>query len=266
MNLAARKGVDLHLIKPQGGRVSVAQIEAAINEKTRLVSISFVDFVTGFRADIEAIGKLCHERGVFLMLDLIQGAGALPVDLKRWQVDFAAGGAQKWLMGPQGAGYFYIAEDKLDSIDVSMLGAGSVRDVIPYRAYDMTPPDDARRFEYGTLPTASIFGMNAALELLLEAGEELISERIKTITDLLVDGLSEVDMQCISPRGEGEWSGIVSFQHPEKKAEEIAAYLWQKRMFAREREGYLRIAPHFYNTEDEARRLIDSVKNFVKHD
>ncbi len=260
MRLQEKYGVDFHLIDPIEHRVTPERIEQAINQNTRLVTLSFVDFVSGYRADVENIGELCRSHNIYFMVDLIQGAGALPVDLKKAKVDFAAGGAQKWLIGPQGIGYFYCAKERLNGLQVTNVGAASVQNVIPYREYDFTLRSDATRFMYGTIPTVPLYGFNAALSLLLDAGGDYIASRIKLVTDTLVDGMTQKGFTCHSPRSENEWSGIVIFSHPKHDPKELADHLWQHKIFAREREGYLRVAPHFYNTEEEIETLMQSIE------
>ena len=189
--------------------------------------------------------------------------GALPVDLKKAQVTFAAGGAQKWLMGPTGVGYFYCAQEHLDLLEVTTVGATTVRSIQPYLDYDFQLRKDTNRFEYGTLPNYSIIGMGAAVDLLLEAGAENISQRIYKLTTMLVEGLQEAGFTCHSPRGENEWSGIVSFTHPDVPPQALTDILWKNGIFAREREGYLRLAPHYYLTEEEIEKIIRTLAENV---
>lgn len=250
-------GVDVHLIQPTNGRTTLEQIEAAITPKTRLVTLSFVDFVSGFRFDLEAVGKLCKDKDVLLHVDLIQGLGVLPVDLKKAQVSFASFGAQKWLLGPMGAGIFYCSQDCLDALEVTSVGATSVKNFIPYLQYDYTLLDTAKRFEYSASAVHEIIGMGASLSIFLEFGMDYISNRIKMLTDILMGGAAKKGYECISPRGEGEWSGIVSLKHPQKATLDVVEHLGKANIFTREREGYIRLSPHFYQTEDEMQIIVD---------
>lgn len=263
MRLHENKGVDLQLIRPHDHRVTLEMIEQALTPGTKLLALSLVEFASGFRFDIEAVGRLCHEKGVLFLVDLIQGLGVIPVDLKKARVAFAMGGAQKWLIGPQGVGYFYCDPEHLSRLEVTTVGATSVAFLLPYLEYNFTLRAGVSRFEYGTLPTQSIVGLGAALDLFLEAGMENVSARIKKLTDLLVEGLTQQGYRCHSPRGETEWSGIISFTHPKADAAALADRLWEKGIFAREREGYLRLAPHFYQTEEEMERVVEVLGGYI---
>jgi len=254
-----RKGVIFHLIQPKGGRVDPEMIEQALTPGTRLLTLSFVQFTTGFRADLEAIGRICKRKGVLFMVDVIQGLGALPVDLKAAQVSFAAGGAQKWLLGPQGGGFFYCASEHLGAVNVTSVGSDSMARPIPYLDYEYELRKDAARFEYATLPTLCIAGMRTSVEMILKAGAEEIGERIHLLTDILIDGAKRKGCRCHSPRGDGEWSGIAAFTHPLYSNETILSQLRSRNIIAFEREGCIRFAPHFYQTEEEMRRVVDAM-------
>lgn len=250
-------GVDFYRIEPIDSRVPVELLEKALTPNTRLVTLSFVAFSTGFRADLEAIGALCQSRGILFVVDFIQGMGVFPLDLKKWNVSFAAGGAQKWLLGPQGAGFFYCPQENRPLLDVTVTGADSVKTVLPYTDYDFTLRDDTARFEYGTHAVLPLIGMASSADMLLEAGLEPIQQRVKTLTDILVDGASQKGYRCISPREDNEWSGIVMLDHPQMGNDTVAKNLKQKKILASEREGYLRLAPHFYQTEEEMKHVVD---------
>lgn len=259
-----QQGVELHLIEPIGNRVTLEQIEQALTPNTRLLAISLVQFVTGFRFDLEAVGALCREKGVLLAVDLIQGLGVLPVDLSQAHVDFACGGAQKWLIGPQGAGFFYCRREQLERIEPTQVGSDSMANKIPYTQYEYLFRPNAQRFEYSTLSTLPLIGMGAAIDLLLEAGIEPISQRIKRLTDHLTDGLTRLGWPCISPRDENEWSGIIAFSASAERIEKAIAALNQAGIFAMEREGNLRLAPHFYQTLDEMQKVVTVLRKIEK--
>ncbi|MDP8244008.1 MAG: aminotransferase class V-fold PLP-dependent enzyme [Candidatus Hinthialibacter antarcticus] len=250
------KDVEFHLIEPIHNRVTLDQIDDALTPNTRVLAVSWVQFVSGFRIDLEAVGALCAEKNVLFVVDVIQGMGALPLDLKKGRVSFASGGAQKWMIGPQGAGFFYCPKENLDLLEPVHVGADSVINHVPYLDYDFTLRPDARRFEYSTLPVIPLIGLGAAAELLLEVGMETVGERIKSLTDCLVGGLTAKGWICHSPRENNEWSGIVSFTHPTITIQEACSRLATVRAFTMEREGMLRLAPHFYQTEDEMQKVI----------
>lgn len=253
------RGVVFKMIPPVNSRVPLERIEKELTPDTRLLTISFVEFVTGFRSDLEALGRLCQEKGIAFLVDLIQGMGVFPLDIKTWNVTFAAGGSQKWLLGPQGAGFFYCAKENLDLLDVTCAGATTVTRWTPYTDYDYTLREDASRFEYGTPATLPLAGLGAAVDLLLEAGMEAVCERVKLLTDILIDGAIGKGYRCVSPRGEKEWSGIVALDPPNETPQSVVNRLLERQIFGAEREGFLRLTPHFYQTEAEMQRVVDTL-------
>ncbi len=255
----SKQGVVFKMIQPVDGRVPIESIERELTSDTRLLTISYVEFATGFRSDLEALGRLCQEKGIMFLVDLIQGMGVFPLDFKKWNVTFAAGGAQKWLLGATGAGFFYCDKKYLDRLEVTCCGASSVVQWTPYTEYDYTLRDDASRFEYGTPAMLTLAGMGAAIDLLLDAGMENVRDRVRLLTDILIEGAVKKGFRCLSPRGDGEWSGIVALEHPNHSPQTIVDQLKTKNIFATEREGYLRLTPHFYQTEAEMKTVVDAL-------
>ncbi|MBN2328748.1 MAG: aminotransferase class V-fold PLP-dependent enzyme [Candidatus Omnitrophica bacterium] len=252
-----KKGVELVRIQPVGERVPLERIEKELTPQTRLVSLSYVEFASGFRFDVEAVGDLCQKKGIPLLVDLIQGMGVFPIDLVKWKVTFAAGGGQKWLLGPQGGGFFYCPDKHLDLVETTTVGATSIVNWTPYTDYDFTLRPNASRYEYGTPSTLPLIGMAASVEMLNEAGMENVCERVRIITDVLIDGAGRKGYICHSPRGESEWSGIVIISHPNHSPNSVVENLQVHDIQASEREGRIRLAPHFYQTEEEMIRVID---------
>ncbi|NOZ20965.1 MAG: aminotransferase class V-fold PLP-dependent enzyme [Planctomycetes bacterium] len=251
-----RLGVETRTVPVVDGRVPFKEIEARVDERTRCVAISFVQFASGFRADLKHIGEMCEERGIFLCVDAIQGLGALRLDVKECKIHFLSADGHKWLLGPEGAGIFYCDGAMLDRLHVASLGWMGVVNPSDYLAYDMTPRPDARRFECGSYNTVGIIGLGASLEFLLGVGIESIERRVLAITDLLCDGLVAKGYDVYSPRGEGEKSGIVCFSHADHRSEDLVRMLEGNGVVARVRSGRVRLSPHFYNTEEEMERVL----------
>lgn len=251
-----QKGIDFHLLQPVESRITAEQIAQAITPSTKLVVLSWVQFTTGFRADLKAIASLCNQHDIPFLVDAIQGLGALELNCHETGIAFATCGAQKWMMGPQGVGFFYCRKDWLDRIELTHPGSDSVTSKVPYLEYDYTLRPDSQRFEYGTLPTFLILGMGASVEMMLDAGPAAIEEHILSLTDTLIEGLTPLGFICHSPRDAGQGSGIVSFTHPDRELPDCLSLLHNAGCFALEREGYLRLAPHFYQTHDEMRRVV----------
>ena len=249
MNLQDR-GAELRTVAPREGRIFLEDLERALDQKTRLLTLSSVEFGTGFRNDLESIGRMCREKKVLFCVDAIQSLGLLPMDVKRWHVDFLAADGHKWLLAPEGQGIFYCARERLELLHLALVGWNSVRRHRDFSHYDFTLRGDAQRFEEGTWNFVGTRALGASLELLLEIGVGKIEERVLGLTDKIVAGLQERGYVVRSPRGEGEKSGIVSFL-TKRPAERVQGALMKKGVVSAARDGGLRVSPHFYNSEAE---------------
>jgi selenocysteine lyase/cysteine desulfurase len=230
-----------------------------MNARTRLVAISFVEFFTGFRNDLAAISELCRRHGARLCVDGIQGLGALSLDVGKCGVDFLTAQASKWLLGPNGIGFLYCRRERLSELDLAMGGWGGVTDQKDYFHYDSDWYSDARRFEVGSLNHLGIAGMGASLELLLGVGIERIEARILYLSDVLLARLKSAGFRIVTPHANrGERSGIVSFcagDDPEAAANRLQA----AGVVVSARGPCIRVSPHFYNTEAEVERVVETL-------
>jgi selenocysteine lyase/cysteine desulfurase len=250
------EGVEVRFVQEVEGRLPFEGIHALVDDRTRVVSLSFVEFTTGFRNDLKRIGNLCKERGIVFVVDAIQGLGALRLDVKEMGIDFLAADGHKWLMAPEGAGIFYARHEAMDKLSVKEVGWASVINKEDYLDYNFTLRPDATRFECGSLSTVCIYGLKGALEVLLEAGIDKIESRIMELTDHLYEGLMEKGYSIYSSRREGEASGIVSFYSTRHNNLKIWNALREKGIILSLRDDRLRASPHFYNTHEEIDRLL----------
>lgn len=258
LNLKGR-GVDVRFVAERNGRIGADDIRAAVDARTRAVSISLVEYGNGFRNDIATIGALCRERGILFIVDGIQALGALRFDLAETPVDILTADAHKWLMGPEGIGLFYCSRQVMDRISLYEVGWHTVAHAEDYATYDFTLAPDARRFECGTLNTVGIYGLGAALELILEVGIDVIQSRLRVLTDGLIEGLRSKGYRILSPRGDGEWSGIVTFASERYPVPDLHKTLRSQNIITARRGGGVRVSPHYYNTEDELRRVVEAL-------
>lgn len=258
MNLKNR-GVETRWVQDREGRILIDDIRAMIDHRTRVVAISHVEFGNGFRNDLSAIGSLCRERGVLFVVDAIQSLGQMPVNVQETPVDILTADAHKWMLGPEGIGLFYCAPHVMDRLQLFEVGWKSVANVGNYDVYDLTPHPTAARFEGGSANVLGIYALGAAIELFLEVGMKTVQERIRLITDALVEGLARKGYQLLSHRGEGEWSGIVTFRSERYPNEELHKLLRSQNIIGSRRGGGIRIAPHFYNTEEEVLRVVNAL-------
>jgi cysteine desulfurase / selenocysteine lyase len=252
-------GVIVKMAQEHDGRIFLEDIDKAIDTRTRVVAISFVEFSSGFMNDLVALGRLCRERGVLYVVDVIQGLGAFPVDVRQAQIDVLACGGQKWLLGPRGCGIFYCSRRAMDQMRVTVVGASSVIDEENYLDYHLTFKPAATRFEYGTHNTVGIAGLRGAIALFVEVGPEHIARQILALTDHFCEGVTAKGYTLFSSRRPGEKSGIVSFYKKGADSARIAAQLNAQRFVLSVRDGRLRLSPHFYNTREEIDALLEAL-------
>jgi selenocysteine lyase/cysteine desulfurase len=254
MNLAHR-GVEVRPVASRDGRIHIDDLRAVIDGRTRIVTLSFVEFATGFRNDLEAIGSLCRERKVLFFVDAIQGLGVFPLDVRKTPVDFLSADGHKWLVGPEGAGLFWIRRELVDLLHPVGVGWNSVVGAWDFSKIDFHLKPHAGRWESGTLNTGGVAALGASIGLLLEIGVPAIRDRVRELTDSLCEQAQARGLRIFSSRREEEWSGIVSLEMPG----DLAALVKRARsagLVLSQRAGRLRLSPHFYNSRDDIDRLI----------
>ncbi len=254
-----RKEVDVVTVQASGQGITVDDIAHAMNSQTRLVSISFVQFDTGYRADLAAIGDLCRSRGVDFLVDAIQGIGVFPVDTKSMGIHYLCANSHKWLVSPQGAAVLFVDESNLEKIQPTSVGWKSVVHPYEYSRVDFRFAEDARRFECGSFVVPSIISLGGSLGLFEEIGISTITDRVKSVTDYLVDQLNSNGANVVSCRDIDHWSGIVSFDCPGKNSVEITKHCYDAGVVISSRAGHLRASPHFYNNRLDIDRLIEAL-------
>jgi selenocysteine lyase/cysteine desulfurase len=251
------RGVETVMLRGSDGRLPLERVEEALRDPAvRVLALSSVEFGSGFRQDLPALGRLCQERGVLFCVDAIQGLGVIPLDVEASGVDFFAADGHKWLLSVEGCGLFYCARRVLDRVSPRVVGWRSVTDNTDYDRYHLDLQPSAGRFEEGTPNVPGIFALGAAIDLLLELGVDAIWERVQALTARLVRGLEARGARILSPLGPGERSGIVSFLWPDEEARHTAARLRAMKIYVVARRGGVRASPHFYNDEDDVDRLV----------
>lgn len=263
MNLESR-GVRLIRAQEEDGRVPFDRIARAIDNRTRVVAISAVQWSNGFRVDLTRLGELCKEKGVLLFVDAIQALGVHPIDVRAMNIDFLAADGHKWLTAPEGAGVFYCRRELIGHLKPTELGYMSVRHGYEAEVSHFRPEqdlyDDARRFDSGVYNLAGVCALGASIDLLLKVGVDQVQVRVKQATDLLVEGLRGKGWRIHSPRTASEWSGIVAFSSEKHDSDAIRRHLrGEFRIVLATRLGRLRASPHFYNSKDEIRQLIEAL-------
>ncbi|MCB0833871.1 MAG: aminotransferase class V-fold PLP-dependent enzyme [Bacteroidetes bacterium] len=255
-----KHGVEIDILPTRNGVFSSQDLERAITTRTRLVTVSFVQFHNGFKTNLEALGTICRSKDVWLSVDSIQGCGVVPLEAKDWGIDFLANGGHKWLMSPAGIGIQYVGEELLEEMEVATLSWLSVKNAWDFDTSRIDLLDDARRFEYATENFIGIYGMHAALSLLLEVGIGNIYRHVTFLIDRLVQGLTTSGCKIISSMEPDHRSGILAFSmRSEDATRKVFDSLKSRRFIVSLRNGNIRVAPHFYNSMDEVEGFLDAV-------
>ncbi|MBC8249414.1 MAG: aminotransferase class V-fold PLP-dependent enzyme, partial [Anaerolineales bacterium] len=210
MNLE-RYGVEARIVPHREGGLALDDLKAYLDQRTRAVAISSVEFLTGFRNDLQRIGELCKSKGIYFVVDAIQSLGVIPLDVRECQIDMLSCGGPKWLMGPCGLGFLFCRQELIEEIKPAYAGATSVVDFLNFRDYNLTFLPDARRFELGTPNLVGMVGLLASVNLLLEVGIEEIRRWTLHLTDVLIEDLQERGYQIASCLRPEHRSAIVSF-------------------------------------------------------
>jgi len=252
LNLKSR-GVIIDTLEANNWRVTPQALFDRLNPRTRLVAISFVQFLTGERADLVTIGKELHKRNILFVVDAIQGLPHMPLDVQAAHIDFLSSGSHKWLMAQEGMGFIYASPKARSLIKQASLGWKSVEDPFDFNLHPDELREGASRYENGTLNNASIAGLKASLEFFLEFGQPQAMRHILDITGYFIDRLETRGVNVITPKDENQRAGIVTFEFPNAAA--THKRLMENNIVLSLRNGKLRVSPHFYNTEDELRRV-----------
>lgn len=257
-----KEGVKVEFVKSKDGILSADDIINSIKPSTRLISISYVQFLTGYKADLETIGNVCREKGIIFSVDAIQGLGAFTLDVEKNKVDFISCGTAKWLLGMQGLAFIYISEKLQQQLEPKYVGWLSVENAWNHLDYNLNLKKTADALQGGTINALGVFGLLPSLKLFSEFGYKNVEERIVEnsthfIKKLLEIGIHPILKQC----GKKNLSGIVSFTHEDSTR--IFKELKRKEIYCSVREGMVRLSPHFYNTLEEINIVVDEIRNML---
>ncbi|HCY75686.1 MAG TPA: aminotransferase [Ignavibacteriales bacterium] len=254
-----RSGVEIDFVKSENGIVTADQIINSIRPETKLVSVSFVQFLSGYKIDLEKIGNYCRANKVIFCVDGIQGIGAIRLDVKKCKIDFLSCGTQKWLLGMQGLAFIYIDEDFQKKMNPANVGWLSVINAWELLDYKLELKTSANVFQGGTLNSFGIYAFNSSLNLFKEFGFDKIESVVLSNTKYFISKLKNIGLDCLlSDCADGELAGIVSIKP--KNPEVIFEQLEKKKIICSIREGLIRFAPHFYNTNQEIDIVVEELQ------
>ena len=253
-------GVEVRVCEERDGRVDLDELARLIDSKTRIVAISQIQYASGFRADLERIGRAARVHDALLVVDVIQALGVIPIDVEAELVDVAAAACHKWLLTPEGVGLLYLSARARERIQPTLVGWTSVPNPDDYGNYEQGWNQGTLAWETGTAPVALIHGLEASLKLLHEVGIPRIQAYLETLTDHLCEQLQNTDYQVVSSRCVGEKSQIVCIRHTAGLSSmDLYAHLKKRNIITAPRGDRLRISPHFYNTVEEIDELVQAL-------
>ena len=264
-----RLGVEVRFVEPcHDNSFSLDDIKRLVDGRTRMLSLSCVQFSTGFRSDLEAVGEFCKSRGIFFVVDGVQTVGHVKIDVENCGVDLLSAGGHKWLMAGEGVGLGYIRRESLDKLSNASCGWLSLSDPLDFLtgeaetpAYEKPLIGSAARFEPGTLNIAGIHGLGKSIETMLELGMETIEDRILGLSRLVAEAVLRCGYELISPQGEGQRSGITCFRSRDKDIKKVLAGLKREKVSVGFPCSAIRVSPHYYNNESDIERFEEALKS-----
>ena len=268
--LAGRGVTAVPLAPPSPGVIVWDLIEALLTKKTKLVALASCHFLSGYRIDIDTIGRELHARNILFCVDGIQTVGAFPTPVEH--VDFLSADSHKWMLGPAAAGIFYVDKSKQDLLKPILLGASNVHSPDFIAQDDIGFIETAKRYEPGILNLPGIIGMQGSMQLLLDLGIDAVAARLLELRRAFLEGLRPLGYRLyLDDRDQGpeatsaNRSAIIALSHPGRDIRPVYGALGDAGVvtsFRRNRAGemFIRLSPHFYNTFDEVDRVVELMK------
>ncbi|HZE69410.1 MAG TPA: aminotransferase class V-fold PLP-dependent enzyme [Pyrinomonadaceae bacterium] len=257
-------GVELRVCEETNGRIDLAELISLIDRHTRIVAISHVQYSSGFRADLERLGKAARRHDALLVVDVIQSLGVIPIDVEAELIDVAAGAGHKWLLTPEGIGFLYLSGRARERVEPTLVGWTSVPDPDDYNNFSQGWNEGTLAWETGTAPTSLFYGLKASLDLLNGIGIKRILEYLEKLTDHLCLKLEGSNYEVVSSRERSEKSQIVCIRNTEGLTPiSLYSLLREQHIITAPRGGRLRIAPHIYNTFEEIDHLVATLPSSI---
>jgi len=233
---------------------------AQVNENTRLIAISAVQYASGLRMDLEKIGHFCQNHQILFCVDVIQSLGALQLDVQAIHADFVMADGHKWLLGPEGLAVFYCKAEQREKIQLKQYGWHNIDNPYDFEAKTWALATDARRFECGSPNMLGIYALSASLSLLVEIGMPTIEQQVLENTQYLLNALtSSPQIEILSPQQPNRYAGIVTFRHRQIDAKTLYQQLREQGIICAQRGGGIRLSPHFYTPPEKLDQAIQLI-------
>ncbi len=256
----ADRDVDLRLADTTGGTDPVDSLKTLVDENTRLIAVSSVQYASGIRIDLDQLGSFCRSEGILLCVDAIQSVGALRFDVQACHADFVVADGHKWMLGPEGLAVFYCRSELRERLRLHEYGWHMVEHAGDFDRRDWQPASTARRFECGSPNMLGTYGLHASLSLILETGLEHVERVVLSKARHLMDLIEARDeLHLITPSAPGSYAGIVTFAHRQADPQDLHRALSSSHVVCAMRGGGLRFSPHFYTPEEDLVQAVELV-------
>ncbi|MHA1973456.1 MAG: aminotransferase class V-fold PLP-dependent enzyme, partial [Candidatus Hodarchaeales archaeon] len=262
--LAKKFDLDLEVVKSEDGILSLESFEEVVDNSTRLITVSHVQFANGFRINLEELAKIAHGKDALVIVDSIQSCGAIPIDVQKMDIDFMAAGGYKWLLGPLGSGFIYSKKELAEELNPSFIGSMSDSNAMDLSHHIYKPGEGVKRFQASLGPNALLLA--EAVKFLDNIGITNIYNHIIKLTDLIIEFVEETsDFELQSPvENLDNRSGIINFTCPKSKEIVVKLRKLPKQIAVSHREGGIRLSPHCYNTIEEIQEALVTIKRLSR--
>jgi selenocysteine lyase/cysteine desulfurase len=253
------RGAEVTFVDAEDGEICPDRYTRAIDEQTLIVPLTHVCFMNGFRSNVEAIAKHAHERGSLVMLDGYQDCGTRPIDVKALDVDFYVTGALKYLLCPSGIAFLYVRPELINSLTPTITGWFAQQNPFIFDVKHFDPASSARRFEGGSPPLPNVYCVPVALELLESAGLDNVADRVKTLTQALIEGACGLGIRIKTPANSVGPLVVLQMKDSEAMVKKMAA----TNIIVSNRMDGLRVSFHLYNTLDDVNAVLDVIRENI---
>ncbi len=256
------EGIEIDFIRSENGIVTAEDVITSIKPGTKLISISMVQFLSGYRVDLEVIGNYCRQKNIIFSVDGIQGLGAITLDVEKCGIDFLSCGTQKWLLGLEGMAFVYVNKLLQEKIRVTNAGWLAVKDAWNLLDYNLEFRNSASRFQPGTINTFGTYALHASLNLFKKYDFKEIEKSVILNSEYFINSLNNIGIEPIlKDVNKKYFSGIVSFKS--QNGEKFFNYLSEKNIVCTLRANHIRFSPHFYNTKQEIDIVVDELEKNI---
>jgi len=261
------QGIELRLadITDRNSASAEQRIMQCCDKRTRLVSVSSIQYASGLKLNLRQIGEFCKSENILFCIDAIQSVGALTFDVLEYHADFAMADGHKWMLGPEGLGFFYCASHVRDQLQLKQFGWHMIEDYGNYDTQNWQVAKSARRFECGSPNMLGVHALNASLSLILDAGIDEIQEQVINNTRYMLELIENAEhLSLLSPSGLDQLGGIITFKHKHLPANMVYQHLKQHNVMCAERGGGVRFSPHFYTAKEQIRTALQLANNMER--